>query len=290
MVARGVTGDAMRARAWGCMAQIGALGWLAVIIVATVVALPWLPRDIQRWSGLAALVFWVGTTIPAVLVAVFAQAVLRNRRLDGIFAAYGRGRATSTVGRGWATAIDGREVNLWFSKGPQLEIYVSCLPRTNAGIGSDHALAGAVLRASGKARIDVADGLVATGEDPAWVQAFASDPAVLDAVPALLSPDHALIRSLVVQPDAVKLTLRRFPMATLTAEGVARQVDALLTLAEVADRLPPPTQPSEPGGLLTRFRTNRGSVWTKMLVGGCLSVVLVGFFSAVAGLVVLLVG
>jgi hypothetical protein len=59
-------------------------------------------------------------------------------------------------------------------------------------------------------------------------------------------------------------------MDAIDAVAVERWIGALVTLAELAESLPPPSVPVDPSGLASRMRTQRGGPFALVFVAvGC---------------------
>lgn len=274
-----MAGARARGLAVGCGIQVAAIAWLLLVCGAFALAWPALPAAARPFVVPLALATWVCTTLPAVATGGVIVTLRRNARLDRAFAELGPGRALAPVARGWACLVNGREVNAWFSKGPQLELYVSARPRTQAGIGKANALSRMVVGATGRASVPAPHGLLASGVDPAWLAAFLDARGVSDALGDLLAHGDGL-RNVQVLPDAVKFTQRGFDLDALDAREVGRLVDAVELLAAAADKVPPTASPVAPGGLGARLRTSRGGF------GSFLAITL-GLTTALVALVVL---
>ena len=248
---------------------------------------PALPRDARPFVAVLALVTWLCTMLPAVAIGGVIVTLRRNARLDRAFAELGPGRALAPVARGWACLVNGREVNAWFSKGPQLEIYVSARPRTQAAIGPPNGLSTLLMGVTGRSSVPAPPGLVASGVDPRWLAAFFDAPGVSQALGDLLLRGEG-IRNVQVLPDSVKFTCRGFDLGPLDAREASRLVDAVELLATAADSVPASASPVSPGGLASRLRTRRGGFGSFVAITLGLTAALVVFSALVAAAVVLL--
>lgn len=263
------------------------LAWLFFIACAVALSYPALPRDVKGYAAVIVLVLWISTSIPAVILGALVVTLRRNARLDRVFADLGPGRAIAPVARAWACLVDGREVNVWFSKGPQLEVYVSARPRTNAAVAQPNALSTFALGMIGRETAPVPHGLQATATDADWMARFVDAPQVSEALRTLL-PHGGGLRSVLIMPDAVKFTWRGFDLAELTPASVTSVVDTVELLASAADRIGSPASPVAPGGVASRLRTSRGSLGSFFgITFGCMSALLV--FIAVMTTVIMLV-
>lgn len=264
----------IRALLVGCLLQAAALGWLALLGLGAAFAFPLLPADAQAFVVPAVLVTWVGTLFPVAIVGMVGVARRRNRRLDGALAGVGPGRALAPVARGWEGEAERRQVNAWFSKGPQLEIYVTAAARTDVGVGRRGALATWAGRASGREEVPFGEDLVAMGAEAGWTRALVAHPRGRAAIASLLTGEGT--RTVTVQPEAVKLLVRGFDHSRLSRAEVDRLVRDLVDLAKAVETLPPPDAPRIAEGLVARMRTERGSIGRFFAVTfGCAGVLLV---------------
>lgn len=267
----------------GCAIQAAALAWLAGLAGVGALVFPLLDRHARQWVMPGVLVTWVGTLLPATLLIGVWVVLRRNRRLDEAFAAFGPGRALAPVARAWAGVRDGRDVNVWFSKGPQVEMYVACRTGTEAGIVPENALSSFAAQVLSREIVRLPGGLSAHGDDTAWVRAFTARGS--DALATLLSDPDAGRCNVTVLPDAVKLTMRRHALETVTADNAERWYITLRALAEVAESIPPPVERKEAAGLAARMRTHRGTgLGFIAITGGCFVALLVFIVATTAAI------
>lgn len=257
----------------GCLLDLailfGMLLWLAIVAAGFAVLAPFLPPGSRGWLAPAALLTWVGTSVPTAFMVAAAITVRRNRQLDWIFAQVGPGRAQSLVARGWAGVVDGRPVNVWFSRGPSIEVYVEADTRLEAGFSRSNLIASAFSGLTGQALVPVDGDLVARVPGEGWLHRFLDEDA-RGALAALIPGDAALGTSVLILPDAVKYTVRMLDLGALTPEDTSRWLRDLECIARAAERAGPGPQPVAPGGFATRMRTSRPGIGMGLLFGvGC---------------------
>jgi hypothetical protein len=280
-------------RGWGrglllsCGIQAAAIGWLVVVAVAFGLLYPHLPREVQPFVVLLAFGTWSGTLLPVLFGGMLVVTLRRNARLDRAFADIGPGRALAPVARGWTGDRGGRRVDAWFSKGPQLELYIEGTPRTEVGIGRGGAVQRFAVRLTDRVTVPLDDDRVAIGLDGNWTRRLLADPRARAALDGLLAEDDGALRTVHVEPDAVKFTVRYVDLDGLDRDEVQRLLGLLAAFAHAVDALPAPARPVAPGGLASRLRTRRGSLASFLgITCGC-AVVLILFVGTTAAVIVL---
>ncbi len=284
------------ARAWGggCLRSLviqAAVGLVLVAaaglcaVTAAVVPLPRAYANDREWLFVGGLVVLVLGALAATLIWAVWQVRTRAHRLDGVLAPLGlTGRRYLTGGRQYRGRVGGREVYLYFHRGPTLEIYLdssvrarlTATPRTQLG----RALSGLV----GRQPLALDDlGLEQVSvhaEDEGWARRTLSDGGGRQALTNLLTPiGSAELRQVAVQPGAVYLLARYLPLAALTAENTQRWLAELARLAEAAEAQPAPTSVTPASWLEQKSRADRDAFWLPAIaaIGGVLLAVSVLF-------------
>ncbi|MES2642762.1 MAG: hypothetical protein V4850_24980 [Myxococcota bacterium] len=271
----------------GCGIQAAAIGWLVVVAVAFGLLYPYLPRDAQAFVVPLALGTWIGTLLPVLFVGMLVVTLRHNARLDRAFADIGPGRALAPVARGWTGERGGRRVDAWFSKGPQLELYVEGAPRTEVGVGRGGAVQRFAVRVTDRVTVPLDEDRVAIGLDGDWTRRLVADPRARAALDGLLAEGDGALRTVHVEPDAVKFTARYFDLDRLDRDEVQRLLGLLVAFAHAVDALPASARPVAPGGLGSRLRTRRGSLASFLgITCGC-TFVLILFAGTTAAIIVL---
>ena len=179
-------------------------------------------------------------------------------------------------------------MTIWYSRGPQLELYATCQARTRVAIGRDNPLRRAVDRVGKRDVTDLGDGIVASGAATAQIAALADDPRAREAIGALLDGEIGGLRALNVEPGWIKFTARGFPIRALSEANLAGWLAAIEDLAGAIDALPPPEVSLAPRPGRDRTRTRRGSPWILPLVFGTPALLFVGLVAVAFGGTVLL--
>ncbi len=247
-----------RMGAFGCLLRLAALPFALVLLAVLLVIANSAPAGSEMWvlGGLAIV-------LPTIIVTAFtllATITIRWRagRLDPLFEHLGPGKQYTIAGRGWAGSDGARQVNAWFARGPQLEIYVSGDTGALAGVGQD----GHIVRIASKLRgtdlVQMGDNL-GGGPDLDWVRRWMAAPGVEQELTLLLAEDGRTLRSVAVMPDCVRFVVRYIQLGELDAATIRDWQRALVTAIEAAESIGPPAERQEPG-YGARLRTSRGSL------------------------------
>jgi hypothetical protein len=283
---------------WQVLLRIGiTFGVLALIgACVTAAALIPLPRELDRnreWLVLGALILPLMAAVGLTMLWAVWMLWRRQTALDGAFAPLGLpGRAYIINGRQYHGQVQGRQVDAYFYRGPNLDIYVSTPLKTRFSVGEKDAVGSALAGALNRTPFTVPEleHLSLYALDEAWARAVFADRAARDALLALLAGGGRLeLRQVHLQPEAFSLRLIHAPLSSINAESVARWVTQLIQLARAVEALPPPAQAAEASGLESRSRSNRDAFLgpALLIVFGLLGGMSV-CFAAIVGLILLL--
>lgn len=228
---------------------------------------PWLQTAIGGGLMLVLLFGFVAAT--------FAFAASRARVLDPAFARLGaKGSAIGFNGREYHGNVRQRRLDAtYFRRGPLLQVHVETRVMTKLAIGT-RTRAGEVLGDMfGLAELPLADpalaGFIASGIDAGFAQGLLGDARAKAALLELLrDPAGNEMRVVALRPGVVSLTRRFFDPDALSPAELARNVDLLIGLAELAEASAPPRTTAEPSALEQSFRRSPGKL-------GCILVALV---------------
>ncbi|MCC7361681.1 MAG: hypothetical protein IT317_19510 [Anaerolineales bacterium] len=274
-------------QAWGAgcgyqlLLRLG-IGLLLVVVtfgcVLIVTVLP-LPAGVEREAVAAiALVLGVLFVVALALAGAAGLIIWRARQLDAAFAPLGlAGRMFSLNGRQYHGVVGGRQVDVYYSRGPTLDIYVGTplLTRLSAArrdrVGQ--ALAG-LLNRQPLALDDAHMSEVALyATDEAWARQALNDARVRDQL-LRLTDDQAPgvgrfeIRQVLLQPEALLFRVHHVRTAGITAEAVREWLDRLAALLRLLEGAAPPTV-TEPASAMERtLRSDRGGLFSRGLIIG----------------------
>ncbi len=221
--------------------------------------------------------FGLALLMPSLLIlvtlGVAALWVMRRaRRLDLAFAPLGLSGRQSGVMRSWHGELDGREVDVWFHRGPTLEIYMSTTPATRGVIHTG----GPLIRAIGE-KLDRRAPLEPPPfdleratfycYDEGWMRRLLERAAAENAIRALMTDTHRSASSVFFGPTTVRYMRRFMPVGEVTADNVRGWLTEIETLADEVDRLGPSDDGLEPTKLEAWGRKRRGSYLNRIFAG-----------------------
>lgn len=197
------------------------------------------------------LPFGIGAFFLMVLPALVAYLATRSRnaRFDRMFGALGlAGFPYALQYRRYEGTYCGRRFQGFFSRGPRLALEADVAVWTRLGItagsGDTKLLASLAGEKPIRFAVPAFDGLDVFGEEEAWVRRVLAEPGVPALLARLLRFQGPFARrQLVLRPGALNVT---FHLSTAflswlpSSAQVKDWADALVTLAEIAERVPPP--------------------------------------------------
>jgi hypothetical protein len=285
----------------GCLVR----GLVAVYVFAVFIACFLLPLGrMSRTPGAEGteifLPFGIGAFFLVVLPAILAYFATRSRnaRFDAMFGSLGlAGFPYALQYRRYDGTYGGRRFQGFFSRGPRvaLEAEVAVWTRLGitAGSGDTKLLAGLSGEKPIRFAVPAFDGLDVYGKEEAWIRRFLAERGVSALLTRLLRFEGAFARrQLVLRPGALNVTFHlstAFMAWIPSAAQVKDWADALVALAEIAERVPPPEVPVAPTRLEQQvdsvrrmgFALNPGA----LALGTMLATSLV--IAAIAGVIVL---
>jgi hypothetical protein len=255
-----------------CLVQIVG-GVLGILLVASVL---WLidggsvaPRS-PRFTLALALPILI-TVVPVVLGYFWIAS--RGRRLDRAFQQFDwRGRQFGPVLRAWQGVFEGREVQVWFSRGPMLEIYVDCAVGTRGVIHEG----GALIRAVGKMLdshepldpppLEI-EGVSFVAHDEGWMRRLFERSAAESAVRALTVDDARSSSVIHFGPKSIRFSRRFLELGDVRAGNVRGWLGESVRLARAVDEIGASSDALEPTRLETWARYRRGQYLNRFLIG-----------------------
>jgi hypothetical protein len=242
----------------GCLVR----GLVAVYVFAVFIACFLLPLGrMSRTPGANGtevfLPFGVGVFLLVVLPAVLAYFATRSRnaRFDAMFGSLGlAGFPYAFQYRRYDGTYGGRRFQGFFSRGPRvaLEAEVAVWTRLGitAGAGDTKLLAGLSGEKPIRFAVPAFDGLDVYGKEEAWIRGFLAERGIPALLARLLRFEGPFARrQLVLRPGALNVTfhLSSAFLAWIPSEAQVKDwADALVALAEIAERVPPPEVPVAP--------------------------------------------
>lgn len=240
----------------GCRRSLAAQAIAILIVVPLTCALICLPlwlvmqQDADVWLLIVPatlfLVILIGGGIGAVTL-VFRR---RAQQLDSIFEGLGlSGSLYQLYFRQYHGQMEGRNVSVYFFRGPTLEIEVETALQTRLAVTNADGDAAFLSELLGREPMQAADersqDLLAFAVDEEWARRVITDPDVSDCLHRLLEGSDTFIRRhVVVQPGRLRLTLfgsRSLFAFELDPAQADEWVNDMLALAGALDLLPEPT-------------------------------------------------
>jgi hypothetical protein len=176
---------------------------------------------------------------------IFLVPMVRNRKVDAYFEVLGlKGSAYALFFRQYHGSYKGYSVYAKYYRGVNIELLVQSPLNTRMAIGTRSGLGVALSGVLGLKEMELEApefaAFAASAHDEQWAQSLISSPDVRTLIVKLLAHVHATeLRSLIVQPDGVKLSITHTYMDILNAENVQSWFDDLLIIVEEAENLPP---------------------------------------------------
>lgn len=212
--------------------------------------------------------------LPALPVGLGAAWIVwRARRLDAAFEQFGwPGRQAGAVMRSWHGDFNGRHADVWFHRGPTLEIYLGCRPATRGVVHTG----GPLIRAIGETLDRSApieppplplDEATFYCRDPDWMRRLFSRAGAENAVRSLMTDTGRSASIVFFAPNAVRYVRRFMPVGEIDAQSVRGWLADLEGLAAAVDLTGPSKDGLEPGRLEEWARTRRGKHINKIFAG-----------------------
>ncbi len=202
-------------------------------------------RDLVFAGGLA--LFFLLSLI-AILLWGTGQIRSQASRLDPAFFPYGmQGKGYLTSGRQYHGALSGRKLDVYFYRGPILDIYLSTSIQTYMGLGYKTQVGALLGRMSGMQPLSglapALEPFVVTARDEPWARSLLSIPEAVEKILNLTSnPGPVELPALIFQPGTLLFRLYHVPMERITQQNVQVWLNYLLELTRIAEGLPLPEQ------------------------------------------------
>jgi len=264
----------------GCLYQVIAL----VIILPLFAACILIPLFFANQPGISKSKMLLTLIVPAALflLVLFGCAFgflfwsLRKRAnwMDDIFVPLGlHGRSYAVSGRQYHGQVRGRNVDVLFTRGPMLSIYVSADVFTRAGFSNPEDVSQGLAKMFNKTALDWGnDALTVYSQEDAWGRAFIDQQEAQDTLQDLILTDTPFaIHQILVEPGYLMLRLYRTNAMfdfTISPEQGKHWVERLIRLAELAERQPTPEEPLAVSALSSSLRKGRAAKWGWVIVGG----------------------
>jgi len=187
----------------------------------------------------------------------------RKRQLDDAFTPLGlTGSLYLLNGRQYHGTVAGRRVDVYFYRGPMLDLYLSTPLKTRLSIGQKDSVGQAVAGLINRQPVNLNDPelsrLNVFPSDETWTRALLADPVAKGALLRLTSDEGPYeLRQVHLQPEAFLLKLYHTDQKRITLENARQWLSDLTTLARIAESLPAPEKIIEASPLEKSTRVDR---------------------------------
>lgn len=237
------------------------------------------------------LVVTIGGGWAAVLLYIRQQAAW----VDKIYTSFSlRASRLNITGRQYHGEIRGREVDVLYSRGPILTIYISTRVMTRLSVSDSEDIIRGIANIFHQEPISLGEeGLTIYAHEAAWAQEFLGVPEVRELLKGLIFEQHPfLVRQVLIIPGRLMLRYYRSKQGAdfeFTVEQATRWMDELLQLADFADAQPTPqkTVPVSEIHEKARRKTNDSLGW---VIAGVILVLTIMAFGLSLGAIYLFWG
>lgn len=271
----------------GCALQIV----ISILVVALSVPCIFVPLYIANNTRSNTTAFWIMVIPMSAFVLLLLGGsigvglfflVRRASQLDEAFTPLGlEGKMYLTNGRQYHGTVQGRRVDIYFYRGPTLEIYVEANIKSRIGIGVKSSIGAAVAGMINKQPLDLGDADYAPfniyANDPGWARDIFADPAFKQAAVRLATnPTSYGLYNLIIAPSAVQIQRRYISTNAITPESVREWINDLIALARMIEAQPAPQKIEEESASSRKMRIDRDAFNLPWILGT------IGFFVMMA--------
>jgi len=271
----------------GCVLQIV----VSIVVVALSVPCIFVPLYIANNTRNNAAAFWI-MAIPmsafvlfilggSVGVAMFFL-MRRTSQLDEAFKPLGLdGKMYLTNGRQYHGTVQGRRVDIYFYRGPTLEIFVEANVKSRIGIGVKSSIGAAVGGMINRQPLELGDADYAPfsiyANDPQWAQDIFADPAFKQPVVRLVTnPTSHGLYNVIIAPGSAQIQRRYISTNAITLDSVREWINNLIAIAGIVEAQPAPQKVEEESASSRKMRVDRDAFNLPWILGT------IGFFIVLA--------
>ena len=276
---------------------------IVVLLAGAFIFVPlWLVQN-NQWSP--TVVLWGGTLFLSSILGfgvVFGTFVIRRRtkQLEAIFGAGGLGLQGSYYlfqFRQYHGTINNRNVDVYFYRGPTIDIYLQTPLQTRFTVGDKNQPASLINAPLNQPLREAGDSgwldLCVDALDQTWMHNFLGRQQARNSIRHLLqSNQDAVLRQINLRPNAFELCFRHTTSVFayhLSREEVQSWFADLFQIADIAERIPAPTITHQAGALEQLRQSNRDKLNRKTIpiMIGCFALLTI-FLIAIALAIVFL--
>ncbi len=264
---------------------------ISIVIIALSVPCIFVPLYIANNTRNNATAFWI-MAIPmsafvlillggSVGIAMFFL-MRRASQLDEAFKPLGLdAKMYLTNGRQYHGTVQGRRVDIYFYRGPTLEIFVEANVKSRIGIGVKSSVGAAVAGMINKQPLELGDADYAPfniyANDPQWARDIFSDPSFKQAAVRLATNSSSYgLYNVIIAPGAVQIQRRYISTNAITPESVREWINDLIALARIVEAQPAPQKVEEESASSRKMRVDRDAFNLPWILGT------IGFFLMMA--------
>jgi len=226
-------------------------------------------------------------------IFVWSAHAIRRRaaQIDKAFNPLGlTGRAYLWNGRQYHGMLNGRQVDAYLYRGPNLAIYIASILNTRLGIGWRGRLSQIASSAFTRPELVSNDADLAhlgiLPLDERWGRELLDNTQAKAAILRLTSAEAGFeFRNLLFQPEAIQFQIHRINLGAITAENLEIWVNDLFDLAGIAESLYAPSVTAVASAMERKTRLNR-SGFTLPIMG--ITCGIISFFAAILIVIIIL--
>ncbi len=228
---------------------VGCLGCLLIIIPMQLFN----SGDYPAWAMIVPAVLFMLVLFGGGAVLIFGTLAARKRRLNAVFGPYGlTGSSYNLMFRQYHGQVRGRKVDVYFYRGPVLDIDISTPLQTRLGVASSASDTGFFARLFNRAPLglhpNLSDLLVFPHEED-WAREALAEPGIVTLLRSLVAPSADFTRqNVLLRPGTLRIQLSGTHKAVvfnppLLPEDARRWIESAFDLLGQLEALPAPCQP-----------------------------------------------
>ncbi|MEK9162522.1 MAG: hypothetical protein AAB261_04420 [Chloroflexota bacterium] len=280
-------------KAWGMSYLRGCVLQLVVSIVVVALSVPciFVPLYFANNTRNNTAAFWIMVIPMSAFVLILLGGSLgvglfflmrRASQLDEAFKPLGlEGKMYLTNGRQYHGTVQGRRVDIYFYRGPTLEIFVEATIKSRIGIGVKSSVGAAVAGMINRQPLELGDADYAPfsiyANDSQWARDIFADPTFKQAAIRLATNKTSYgLYNLIIAPGGVQIQRRYISTNAITPESVREWINDLIAVARIVEAQPAPQKVEEESASSRKMRVDRDAFNLPWMLGT------IGFFVMMA--------
>jgi hypothetical protein len=171
----------------------------------------------------------------------------RGRQYDDIFTPLGlEGKTYMLSGRRYQGTVQGRQMDIKIYRGPALDMQITTPLQTKLSVANSDTVSVGLARVFGREPLPLSDpglsGMTVFTHNEEWTRSLLANTEIQNSLRRLILNDSGyLMRQVHLEPGKLRLFLyrsRQMFKFSITADEVNQWVDALLTMARIAESTP----------------------------------------------------